>query len=99
MHCWTLTLKGEIKSTYVPWAALGMTIFIVDLYFAGKSELYTNLHGLLSIQRFIAMPSSWRIMFDILMLAVSAGVYIVPLYTIVQYESAEKYRARIIAAK
>lgn len=91
-------LNGVIKSTHVPIAAFGISIFTIDLYFASQNIIYFNLPALLSFQNFIHMPASWRIIFDILCIATCAGIYIVPLYAIVQHESASLYRARIIAA-
>ncbi len=76
-------LRGHISSAYVSLAALGMAAFGVDLYFA-------SLHGGAS-----GLP---HIVLDLFAIAVSAGLYIVPLYAIMQHESEAAHRARIIAA-
>jgi len=91
-------LKGKIKSTYVPIATFGISAFIVDLYFATSSNNYFNLPSLLSFQQFIHMASSWRIILDTLFISICAGIYIVPLYAIMQNKSDKDYLARIIAA-
>lgn len=91
-------LHGAISSRYVPFAALIMSIFILDLCFAAQNIIYFNLPGLLSIQRFLHMMPSWRIMLDLLAIAICGGIYIVPLYTIMQHFSDKNYLARIISA-
>ena len=94
-----LLLRGEVHATYVPIGALGITLFSIDLYFAtngvgaaGGGELLMNL------QSFLSGPSGWRVTVDFLLIAVSGGVYIVPLNAIVQARSAPSHRSRNIAA-
>lgn len=91
-------LRGAIKSTYVPLAMLGMSIFIADLYFASTNKVFFNLPALLSWQQFLHMHISWRLIFDLLAVAICGGIYIVPLYTILQHIADKQYMARIIAA-
>lgn len=91
-------LKGAIKTTYAFIAAVGLSLFTIDLYFASQNIIYDNHSGLFSWQVFIHMDTSFRIMLDLLCTAIFAGIFIVPLYAIVQHESDNKYRARIIAA-
>jgi MFS family permease len=40
----------------------------------------------------------WRVMLDVILLGMSGGFYIVPLYAYMQAQSPETHRARIIAA-
>lgn len=91
-------LRRAIKSVYVPAAAFGMSLFMIDLYFCSTDPIYFNLPALLSTQQFLNMQTSWRIIFDLLLMAVCAGIYIVPLYTMMQHSSDKNYLARIIAA-
>jgi 1-acyl-sn-glycerol-3-phosphate acyltransferase len=44
------------------------------------------------------MAATWRILFDLVMLGIFGGFFIVPLYALVQQRSNPEYRARIIAA-
>jgi len=78
----------------VPIGALGLTIFGVDIYFA-RPEATAEL---ITISQFIGSPSSFRIMIDIMLLGTSGGIYIVPLYALVQTRSEAAERSRIIAA-
>lgn len=91
-------LKGEIKSTYVPVAMLGMTIFGIDLYFASVHSMPAATATLMSIRDFVSSLPRLRILFDLLLIAICAGLYIVPLYAIMQHDSDPNHRARIIAA-
>jgi acyl-[acyl-carrier-protein]-phospholipid O-acyltransferase/long-chain-fatty-acid--[acyl-carrier-protein] ligase len=89
-------LKGAIHATYVPLAALGITIFGIDLVFA-SSKITTSTGELVSLFQFLSHASSWRILFDLLMLAACGGIYIVPLYAMLQHESKPENRSRAIA--
>lgn len=91
-------LRGAIKTTYVPLATFGMSLFILDLYLCSKNDIFFNLHGLLSWERFLHLKISWRIMLDLLFIAVCGGIYIVPLYTMLQHNSDKNFMARTIAA-
>jgi len=91
-------LRGTIQSTYVPLAALGITIFGVDLYFASQHVTFTDAAELMTLSQFIGELSHWRILIDLFLIAVCGGIYIVPLYAIMQHRSEAIHRARIIAA-
>lgn len=93
-----ILLRGAIKSTYVPVAAVGMTIFIIDLYITSQNKIYFNLPALLQSQQFLHMYTSWHILIDLFFIAVCGGIYIVPLYAILQSIADQKYMARVIAA-
>ena len=88
-------LRGEISARYVPLGALGVTLFTVDLYFASGP-----LEGgaVLGLSQFLRHPAAWRVVADLLLISVSSGFYIVPLYTIMQERSAPSHRSRVIAA-
>ena len=89
-------LRGVVQSTFVPLAAIGITIFSIDLYFA--SPRYIPFDNILSSSEFLSHFSSWHILLDFFMIAVCGGVYIVPLYAIMQQRSNPAHTARIIAA-
>ncbi len=91
-------LHGVIKSTYVPLAAICMTIFGIDLYFASNAIALSYRTELMTLWEFIGSFSGLRILIDLFFIAVSGGVYIVPLYAIMQQKSEAIHRARIIAA-
>ncbi len=79
----------------VPIGALGLTLFGVDIFF---SQSVINSDILLDPRSFVTDGKNLRVILDILMLGVSGGIYIVPLYALIQQRSEEKKRSRIIAA-
>jgi len=89
-------LRGQIHSTYVPMAAFGMALFGIDLYFASQHGMGSAT--LMSLPQFLNDIAGWRIIGDLFLIAISGGLYIVPLYAIMQHNSAAVHRARIIAA-
>ncbi len=90
-------LKGEVSAKYVPFGAVGMTVFIADLYFivSGQVAATPNLIG---ASAFLADSGNWRIIFDLVAIAICGGLFIVPLYAILQSRGEASHRARIIAA-
>lgn len=90
-------LKGEINSRLIPWGCMGMSLFILDFYLGGLSFHSTQPEQLIGIKLFLNSYQGWRIIFDLFMLAVFAGIYIVPLYTMMQHFSNKHQLGRIVA--
>lgn len=90
-------LKGEVAATYVPLGILGMTIFTIDLYFASSRVVTGNGEVLIGVTVFLESLANWRVLIDLLGIAICGGIYIVPLYAIIQDRTAAAYRARTIA--
>jgi acyl-[acyl-carrier-protein]-phospholipid O-acyltransferase/long-chain-fatty-acid--[acyl-carrier-protein] ligase len=90
-------LRGQIQVTYVPVAALAISVFGIDLFFASHHAAGHSA-ALLTVWQFLRSFTGWRVMFDFLMMAVAGGIYIVPLYASVQHEGAPAHLARLIAA-
>lgn len=89
-------LSGRhVEIGLVPFGSIGMTVFAVDLYFAGHGESHATLSG---IAGFLTDPGHWRVLADLFLLAMFGGFYSVPLYALIQSRSAPTHRARIIAA-
>jgi len=89
-------LKGETSAKYAPFAALGMGFFCADLYFASLSS--ATLVSTQTVTGFLQTFTGLRISFDLLAIAIAAGVFVVPLFALVQARAAPQFRARIIAA-
>lgn len=90
-------LKGRVAATYVPLAAIVITILTVDLVFASRAA--SDAAGpLLGISAFLAAPVHWRLLADLAGISIAGGLYVVPLYAIVQHCSDAANRSRIIAA-
>ncbi len=89
-------LSGKkVELGLVPLGAIGMTIFGIDLCFAGSPS---NTRALLTLAQFIHSPGSWHVIADLLLIGVFGGFYTVPLYTYIQKKSPVSKRARVIAA-
>lgn len=89
--------RQRIELGLVPFGSLGMSIFAVDLYFA-SSMVATGSATALSAWEFFAQSSGKRILFDLLMLSVFSGFFIVPLYAYIQLRTPADERSRVIAA-
>lgn len=89
-------LKGQVHATYVPLGALGIALFSLDLYFASRHGMAGE--ALVGVKQFLSEAGGWRIAFDTLMMAASAGIYIVPLQALLQHRSEVQHRSRNIAA-
>jgi acyl-[acyl-carrier-protein]-phospholipid O-acyltransferase/long-chain-fatty-acid--[acyl-carrier-protein] ligase len=88
--------KGRISADLVPWSALGMAICFADLWWNGGGS-GTPAHYMDAVE-FLSYPAHWRVLADLFVLAVCAGIYIVPLYVIMQAESDRGSRSRVVAA-
>lgn len=91
-------LKGKVAATYVPLGVLGMTFFTTDLYFASTSLAPATGGELIGALSFLESFAHWRILLDLLVISISGGLYIVPLYAIVQNYAEASHRSRAIAA-
>ncbi len=91
-------LKGKIHALYVPLAAIFMTVFSIDLYFASQNAVGGSAEALMGAGEFMSHLANIRIMIDLVMIAVFGGIYIVPLYAIVQDRSPVAKRSRMIAS-
>ena len=87
--------RRHVEIGLVPLGAIGMSVFALDLYFASRSLPPADL---LTVAQFIAAPAHWRVMADLFLLSLFAGLYSVPMYALIQLRSAPTHRARIIAA-
>jgi len=88
--------KRRIEIGLVPLGSIGMSVFAIDLFFA--SHALPAAGHLLTVGEFIVIPSHWRVLADLFLLAMFGGFYSVPLYALIQSRSQPSHRARIIAA-
>ena len=86
----------KIEIGLVPFGSIGMTLFSCDLYFAARGMAPSG--ALLGVGEFVKHWSSIRVMADLFLMAMFAGFFSVPLYTMMQARCEPSHRARIIAA-
>ena len=94
LACETLS-RRHVEIGLVPLGAIGMTVFSVDLYFATRA---LEPYGDDSLAGFLAQPEHWRVLVDLAMLAVFAGLFSVPMYALIQTRSPITHLARVNAA-
>jgi 1-acyl-sn-glycerol-3-phosphate acyltransferase len=83
----------QIEIGLVPFGAIGLTLFGLDLYFASPATPGAGV----SVMEFLSSGQNWRIVIDLLLIGTFGGFYIVPLYALVQSRSAPDHRSRVIA--
>jgi len=89
---------GRVEIGLVPLGSLGLTVFAIDFYFASQNLSIIASENLLSVTGFLGQSANWRILFDIFMIGISSGFYIVPLYALIQERTKQSYISRVIAA-
>jgi 1-acyl-sn-glycerol-3-phosphate acyltransferase len=95
--------KRHVEIGLVPLGAIGMSVFAIELYFASRGlappagQLADGASGLMGVGAFLAMPQHWRVMADLGLLSLFAGLYSVPMYALIQLRSLATHRARIMA--
>ena len=87
--------KRHVEIGLVPLGAIGMSVFSIDLYFALRSLPEASSMG---VALFVSQAQHWRVMLDLTLLSLFAGLYSVPMYALIQIRSQPTHRARIIAA-
>ena len=87
--------RRHVEIGLVPLGAIGMTVFAADLYFASGGLPSVPPQ---TVSTFLANHAHWRVLFDLFALSLSAGLYSVPMYALIQLRAPASHRARIIAA-
>ena len=83
----------QVEIGLVPFGAIGLTLFGLDLYLASPASPGVNVGAL----EFLSQGANWRICADLLLIGVFGGFYIVPLYALVQHRSSPSHLSRVIA--
>lgn len=91
-------LRGKISARIVPWGALGIALFSIDLWAASPAVNVPGAAQFIPLSAFLAEPAHWRILIDLLGISASGGVFILPLYALLQTAGDAHHRARAIGA-
>ncbi|MBD1557995.1 MFS transporter [Vibrio sp. S9_S30] len=86
--------KHKLEPGIVPVGSFGISVFGVML----ASFTPESLPIFTDFMSFLTYPELWPVFFSLLMLGASGGLFIVPLYTLMQTQARESERAQIIAA-
>jgi 1-acyl-sn-glycerol-3-phosphate acyltransferase len=87
--------RRHVEIGLVPLGAIGMSVFGIDLYFASRGFVPPAAAGAAA---FVAAPGAPRVLADLMLLSLAAGLYSVPMYALIQSRAPATHRARIIAA-
>jgi acyl-[acyl-carrier-protein]-phospholipid O-acyltransferase/long-chain-fatty-acid--[acyl-carrier-protein] ligase len=93
-------LKGEVSGRYVPWAAMGMSAASVALYFASLPGLRPPLTPgapPMGVSAFLLSRPNLAVLVCLFSISFAGGLYIVPLYAIIQSRTEESRMAGVIA--
>lgn len=85
----------KVEIGLVPFGALGLSIFGVDLYFSVPAQ---SAGELFDVATYLAQAGSIRVLVDLLLIGVFGGLFIVPLFALVQLRTPAPQRAQVIAA-
>ena len=88
--------RHRLELGLVPIGAFGMSVFCGHLWFMGQPWVPDPDH-LLNVVGFFGQPGGLVIFVDLVLIAVFGGVYIVPLYTLIQQRSDPSETSRVIA--
>jgi 1-acyl-sn-glycerol-3-phosphate acyltransferase len=88
-------LSGHrIEPGIVPLGSIGLTVFGLHLFFATPAN--PTPHA--DLLAFVTDPALTWVFIDLLMIGVFGGIFIVPLYSLMQQRADKAARARVIAA-
>jgi len=82
---------GRLQLGLVPLGSLGLTVFGIDLYVASLG----SMPPLLTASQLL-FGEQFRILFDCLMLGMAGGIFVVPLFTLIQTRAERSHLSRII---
>ena len=89
-------LKGEVAAKYAPQSALFMGVFVLLLYWLTRN--WPASPELVGMGEFLNHPLGWAVVLDPFGVAVSGGMFVVPLYAFLTTTVPKSETARTVAA-
>ncbi len=90
--------RHRIEIGLVPLGALGLSLFGADLFLASRGYgAGIDAAGLLDLAGFLRQSGSWRILADCTLIGAFGGIYVVPLFALIQTRCDPKHVSRTIA--
>jgi MFS family permease len=90
-------LKGKVGAQWAPSSALAMGLFVCHLYW-NVLDWPVQDGPLMNLSDFILMPQAEWVMLDLLGVAISGGMFVVPLYAFLTTTVPKSETARTVAA-
>ncbi len=84
----------KVELGLVPFGAIGMTWFAIDIFLANPHSGY---EGLLSPAQYLAQDGSIRTLLNCAFVGIFGGFYIVPLYALIQERCERSHLSRVVA--
>ena len=93
-------LHDHVRADIAPLGAMGMGIGLGVVYFAVPAAIAPEIVGgaHLSLGAFLQQAHAPWMMLGFLVASICGGIYVVPLYALMQHRAAPAHRARIIAS-
>jgi predicted MFS family arabinose efflux permease len=91
-------LKGEVSARYAPGSVIAMGGFILLLYAVARSWIGDHPGQLYDITEFVRHPSALVLLVALLGVAVTGGMFVVPLYAFLTTTVGKDQTARTVAA-
>jgi len=85
----------KVEIGLVPLGSIGLSVFGLDVYWLVQQPYSGELMGM---SLFLEQTYAWPVLINFLLIGLSGGLYIVPLYALVLERSDPKRRSRTIAA-
>ena len=92
--------RRRVEIGLVPVGAVGVSVFGIDLHFAlgAVESALAGAEGLRSAWAFLGAEGTTRVLIDLVLMGVFAGLFVVPLQANIQARTPDDRRARVIAA-
>ena len=84
----------KVEIGLVPLGSIGLTLFGIDLYL---SSTVGTVSGSVDLLMFLQRAGNWRILLDMLGIGIFGGLYIVPLFALIQTRCDPTHMSRTIA--
>ena len=96
--CCNRLSRGQVEPGLVPIGALGLSLFATDLYFSSSyfASLNTSANSIAPLT-FLSMLPGIRILADLLFIGLFGGLFIVPIYAMIQLNTNGQTRARVLS--
>lgn len=91
-------LKGTVSARYSPISVIAMAVFVVAFHLVCGHWSQQGFDGLLNVGAFVAEPLAIPLLLSLLCIAITGGMFVVPLYAFLTTAVDKSQTARTIAA-
>ena len=96
--CCNRLSRGQVEPGLVPIGVIGLSLFAIDLYFSSTAYAAINSsRDTVLPLAFLSMSAGLRVVVDLLFIGIFGGLFIVPIYAMIQRNTDGITRARVIS--